>query len=108
MSRLWHARVLRQKLDGKIATLKEILDPSMTDDQLAGEGPPAQGDLGAIVAHLEAAFEHSVVPQLVNFYKQQEVDKILGQDKSLVASHQIGQASRWASGLPGAFHNRQI
>ncbi|KAF9502957.1 hypothetical protein BS47DRAFT_1402897 [Hydnum rufescens UP504] len=69
------------ELDGKVATLKEILDPSTTDDQLAGEGPPAQGDLGAIVAHLEAAFEQSVVkkliPQLVNFYKQQDVRMIL-------------------------------
>jgi hypothetical protein len=91
MSRLWHARVLRQKLDGRIATLKEILDPTTTDDQLGGQEHQANGDLTAIVSHLEAVFDQAlvknIIPQLVSFYKQQEVDRILAQDKSLMPTN---------------------
>jgi hypothetical protein len=93
MSRLWHARVLRQKLDGKVATLAEVLDPTTSDDQLAGNDLPVQGDLAAVVTHLEALFERAVVkniiPQLVTFYKQQEVDRILAQDRSLMPPNPI-------------------
>jgi hypothetical protein len=88
MARLWHARVLGLKLDGKVATLNEILNPETTLDGLNGSFSRSShfgtSDLDTLVSHLRGAYEDSVVekivPALIKALEDKMADKVFREE----------------------------
>ena len=84
MAHLWHARVLRLDLDGRVATLDQILHPNATMDDLAGKSSSGftPTDLHTLIDHLKATYEDSVVkrivPLLMEALEDKSADQFLG------------------------------
>jgi len=81
MAHLWHARVLRLELEGRVATLDQILHPNTTMDDLSGN--PSKGfsptDLHTLIDHLKATYEDSVVNRIVPLLMEALEDKLADQ-----------------------------
>ena len=83
MARLWHAKVLRLELDGKVATLDQILHPNTMTEELTGRqsGAFGQTDLHSLIDHLKAIYEDSVVnkivPHLMEALEEKMADQFL-------------------------------
>ncbi len=67
MAHLWHAKVLRLELEGRVAMLDQILHPNTTMDELAGKHSTGYlgSDLHSLIDHLKAIYEDPVVDKIV-------------------------------------------
>ena len=83
MAGLWHAKVLGLELEGRVATLDQILHPSTMIEDLSGRqrGEFGQTDLHTLIDHLKAIFEDSVVnkivPHLMEALEEKMADQFL-------------------------------
>jgi hypothetical protein len=88
MARLWHARVLGLKLEGRVATLNEILHRDSTEETLKGTSSSASSpflfDLDTLVSVLKTVFEDSVVgkivPALIKALEEKMADKVFREE----------------------------
>ena len=80
-ARLWHAKVLRLELEGRVVTLDQILHPNTTMDDLAGKRSTGfgQSDLHSLIDHLKAIYEDSVVNKIVPLLMQALEEKMADQ-----------------------------
>ena len=81
MARLWHARVLRLDLEGRVASLDQILHPNSTMDELAGKSSSGftATDLHTLIDHLKTTYEDSVVKRIVPLLMEALEDKLADQ-----------------------------
>ncbi len=91
MARLWHAKVLGLELEGRVATLDQILHPNSTMDELAGKPSPGftTTDLHTLIDHLKATYEDSVVKRIVPLLMEALEDKLADQFLSMGANKDV-------------------
>jgi len=72
-ARLWHKKVLHLSVGDNVASLKQILHPSITLEELSGKSQPMSSqpsDVTSIITQIKALFEDSVVNKIVPIYHQ--------------------------------------
>ncbi|KAF8318854.1 uncharacterized protein EI90DRAFT_3132943 [Cantharellus anzutake] len=83
MAHLWHAKVLGLNLEGRVATMDQILSRDSSIEELAGTAPVRSfglRDLEAIVDQVKVAFDESVttriVPDLIKALEDKVADRV--------------------------------